>query len=242
MGEIGTLVQERSVIQEDEMAHRGVILLSGGLDSAVAAWIARQECEDLSALTFDYGQRHFNREVSCAVELSGRLVVKRHLVVNVPIKEIGGSALTDPKGSIPVEGLDIGIPTTWVPQRNAIFLAFAFGWAETLGYDRVYIGANSIDYSGYPDCRPEFLRAMWKALLLGSRQYVEDGQEILLVSPCISMKKSEEILLGVNLGIPFEHTWSCYLGQGKACGRCDSCLIRLRAFREAGVRDPVEYE
>lgn len=221
---------------------KGVVLLSGGIDSAVTAWMARTECEELSVLTFRYGQRHSEKEIQCAGDLGDCLGIKEHLLLNLPINHISNSGLTDVERVIPTEGLSDGIPTTWVPQRNSIFLAFAFGWAETLGYDSVWIGANSVDYSGYPDCRPEFMRIMNKALNLASKRYVEKQSGIQLRVPVMNFTKANAIKIGMELGLPFEKTWSCYLGEEKACGACDSCRIRLRAFAEAGLEDPIEYE
>lgn len=219
---------------------KGVVLLSGGMDSAVTAWIAREECEELYALTFRYGQRHY-KEVSCAIYLGQLLEVIWHKVLELPLSEIGGSSLVG-KGEIPVSGLTKGIPSTWVPQRNSMFLAFAFAWAEVLGCNRVYIGVNAVDYSGYPDCGLEFLESMEEALNLASKSSVEGGEKIEIRTPVIGMRKSEEIELGMGLKIPFEHTWSCYQGEGEACGLCDSCRLRLKAFKEAGVKDPIKYK
>lgn len=221
---------------------KGVVLLSGGIDSAVTAWIARQECEELSALTFGYGQRHEIKETRYAHRLGRLLGVVEHLELLVPIHIISKATLTGDGKDIPSVGVQGGIPTTWVPQRNSIFLAFAFGWAETLGYDSVWIGANVVDYSGYPDCRPGFILAIDTALNLASKRYVEKQEKIQLRAPVIQMSKSEEITLGRSLGVPFEKTWSCYRGGEKACGLCDSCRLRLKAFAEAGLKDPIEYE
>jgi len=219
---------------------KGVVLLSGGMDSAVTAWIAKRECEELSALTFKYGQRH-QKEISCALQLGLILGVKRHKVLDLPLKDIGGSSLLG-EGDIPTEGLSKGIPSTWVPQRNSIFLAFAFGWAEVLGYDTIYIGVNSVDYSGYPDCRPEFISDIEIALNRASKRWVENKKFTSIKAPVMQMRKVEEIRLGMELGVPFADTWSCYVGGEKACGLCDSCRLRLEAFKEVGVKDPVEYE
>jgi len=220
--------------------HRGVVLLSGGLDSAVTAWIAKGECGDLYTLTFHYGQAH-SKEIRCASELSWALGVRDHKVLGLPLNLIGGSSLFN-KDEIPTSEVE-GIPSTWVPQRNSIFLAIAFGWTETLGCDRVYIGVNSVDYSGYPDCRPEFIKKMSNALNLASKKYVEsDGRGFIEVhTPLSGLSKAEIIKKGAELGVPFRETTSCYKGEEEACGSCSSCRLRLKGFREAGLVDPIKY-
>ncbi|KKL97497.1 hypothetical protein LCGC14_1833900 [marine sediment metagenome] len=226
-----------------------VVLLSGGLDSAVTAWIAKREKGrfhhnrnaemDLYALSLRYGQAH-SREIESAIQLGHELGVKRHLELNLPLHAIGGSSLFN-REEIPTEGLDSGVPSTWVPQRNAVFLALAFGWAEVVGADRVYVGVNAVDYSGYPDCRPEFVEAMAKALNLASKQFVETGSGIQIVTPIIDLTKKEIVQMGLRLGVPFQHTWSCYKGGELACGVCDSCRIRLAAWKALGKTDPIRY-
>jgi len=216
---------------------KGVVLLSGGLDSAVTAWIAKRECEELFALSFDYGQSHSVEQKSAKL-LGEVLGVSKHLFFSLPLHDIGGSSLFG-EGEIPAKGLSKGIPTTWVPQRNAIFCAIAFGWAEVVGADKVYIGVNVIDYSGYPDCRPEFIRALCRALNLASKRFVETGSGICLVTPIIDLTKKEIISLGLKLGVPLRLCWSCYQGGETPCGLCDSCRIRAKAFGELGVEDPA---
>lgn len=218
---------------------KGVALLSGGLDSAVTAYVAWEECGDLYALTFDYGQVH-KREIVCALSLGERLGVKEHKVLELPLDEIGGSSLFSGE-EIPNAIME-GIPSTWVPQRNAVFLALGFGWAEVLGCDKVYIGVNVVDYSGYPDCRPEFVKAMQKALELASKQFVETGSGIDIVTPIIHLSKKNIVELGLKLGVPFRDTTSCYRGEEEACGECPSCLIRLKAFSDLGMEDPIKYK
>lgn len=238
----------------------GVVLLSGGIDSAVTAWFAKKECDKLYAITFRYGQAH-KREVDCALKLGEQLGVKGHLEFCIPLQLVSSSSLFNPD-EVPTkersqamaqtfgkaygpsnEGKEkTGIPSTWVPQRNSIFLAIAFGWAEALGCEKVYIGANCIDYSSYPDCRPEFRDAIEEALNLGSKDFVEEGKKIRLVTPLMFLKKSEIIKFGIKLGVPLENTWSCYKGGEKACGLCSSCQIRLEAFKKAGVEDPIKYK
>lgn len=238
-----TSVLERAIVREvgeEEKGRKAVILLSGGLDSTVTAYQASTLWDELYALTFNYGQKH-NREVQCALQVGLILGVERHKVLELPLGMIGGSSLVG-EGSISVGGLKREIPSTWVPQRNAIFLAIAFGWAEVIGAAKVYIGVNSIDYSGYPDCRPEFISAMEKSLNLASKQFVEQGTSIRIVAPLMSLSKKEIVGLGVKLRVPFAETWSCYQGGKRACGKCDSCLLRLAAFKANGIIDPIMYE
>ncbi len=223
---------------------KAVCLISGGMDSAVAAWIAKSEGREIYALTLYYGQRH-GREVESAKKLARALGAREHKILRIPLKEIGGSALTEFEIEVPIRSSpeEIGeeIPPTYVPGRNMIFLALASSWAEVLGADEIFIGVNAIDYSGYPDCRPEFLRAMEEAIRLGTKRGIL-GRPIKIRAPLISMKKAEIVKKGVELGVPFELTWSCYRGGEKACGKCDSCVLRLKGFAEAGVPDPIEYE
>lgn len=220
------------------MKDKGVVLLSGGIDSAVTAWITKQECEELHAITLRYGQRH-DKEISCALQLGQIIEVEWHRVLDLPLDRIGGSALVG-NGDIPTEEVE-GIPSTWVPQRNSIFLAIAFGWAEVIGASRVYIGVNSVDYSGYPDCRPEFITQINLALNLASKQFVERTGGITIMAPIINFSKKEIVELGLKLGVPFERTWSCYEGVELACGICPSCRIRLKAFADLGKTDLIKY-
>ena len=235
----------RLSIENKEENRRGggaVVMLSGGLDSATTAWIAKKECNELYAITFDYGQSH-RKEIECAVQLGSILGVERHTVIEVPIGQVIGpySSLFD-KDNIPKRGLTRGIPSTWVPQRNSIFLAIAFSWAEVVGADRVYAGMNNVDYSGYPDCRPEFLKAINIALNLASRRFVETGRGITIVTPLVGLSKNRIVALGFELGVPFQNTTSCYVGEEEACGKCDSCQIRLKAFASLGEVDPIKYK
>lgn len=236
-----TRVKPESLPIELKLYGSAVVLLSGGLDSTVSAFIARENVGadgKLYALTFDYEQRHFKELVSAA-KIS-ELLGAYYREVSIPLDELVESALTG-SSEIPT-GVEEGIPSTWVPQRNSIFLALAFAYVETVGADAVYIGVNSLDYSGYPDCKPEFIQAINKALNLASKRYVEGGKPIEIVAPLQYRRKAEIVLLGKQLGVPFERTWSCYRGGEKACGKCPSCLLRLEGFKTAGFEDPLEYE
>jgi len=226
------------------MVRKAVALLSGGLDSAVAAAIAASEGYQIYALTVDYGQRHL-RELESAKKIAEALGAKEHRILHVDLTGFGGSALTDSRIDVPEirPGKEIGadIPATYVPARNTVFLGLGLAWAEALNADAVFIGAHSVDYSGYPDCRPEFLDAFRRVSALGTKRGVE-GKPINIEAPLIRMGKREIIERGSSLKVPFGLTWSCYLGREKACGRCDSCMIRRNAFAEAGMEDPIEYE
>jgi len=233
---------------------KAVVLLSGGIDSAVTAYKARTEPVELCAMTLRYGQS-LKKEVDCATKLAGKLGITRHLILDLPLNEIGGSSLFK-KEDIPTSRSSSmaqnyekvygplrqeGIPSTWVPQRNSIFLTLAFGWAEVVGADKVYIGAHAVDYSGYPDCRPEFFEAMADALNLASKRFVETGYRIQIVTPIVGYGKKNIVELGLKLGVPFQDTWSCYKGDDLACGICDSCRIRLKAFADLGIVDQIKY-
>ena len=216
---------------------RAVCLLSGGMDSCVSAFVAKNEGYTIYALTFNYGQRN-RKEIECAKEIAKALEAKEHLIINADLRSIGGSALTDDM-EIPEKGE--GIPPTYVPARNTIFLAYALAYAEARNADAIFIGANAIDYSGYPDCRAEYIQAMQKVANIGTKRGVE-GKSIKIIAPLINLSKAEIVKKGVELGAPFEKTWSCYRETEKACGRCDSCRLRLKGFKEAGIKDPIEYE
>jgi len=220
---------------------KAVVLLSGGLDSTVTAYIARKDIGvkgELYALGISYGQTHF-REVTSAQNIANELdtPLKR---MHIPLDWLVESSLTG-EGDIPAEEVK-EIPSTWVPQRNSIFLALAFAYAETVGADLVYTGFNIKDYSGYPDCRPEFVEQMQRALNLASKQFVETGKGIGITCPIMYKTKAEIIEIGRTLFVPFEKTWSCYKGGEKACGVCASCRIRLKAFDEVGLVDPITYQ
>ena len=216
---------------------RAVVLLSGGMDSCVCAALAARDCE-AAAVHVSYGQRTEARERRAFFAICDRLGIRERLVVrNDALSAIGGSALTDPNIAVP-ESHAIGrdIPVTYVPFRNAHFLSVAVSWAEVLGAAKVYIGAVEQDSSGYPDCRPAYYQAFNQVVKLGTK----DGQ-IEIVTPLIQLRKAEIVAFGLELGAPLDLTWSCYSREDSACGVCDSCVLRLRAFQEAGKADPIPY-
>jgi 7-cyano-7-deazaguanine synthase len=222
-----------------------VILLSGGIDSATAAAIARQDDFDLYALTFRYGQRH-EREVEAATKVAAFLNVQEHLTIAFDMRAIGASALTDsikvPKDRSASEIAE-GIPPTYVPARNTIFLSFGLALAEKIRAPDIFFGANQLDYSGYPDCREEYVRAFQNMANLATKATVEGKMQLRIQTPLIHMTKAEIIKRGSKLGLDYSLTWSCYdpTGDGTACGCCDSCQLRLKGFREAGLTDPIAY-
>jgi 7-cyano-7-deazaguanine synthase len=232
-----TIVEDESgAVVNESLA---ICLVSGGMDSCVTAAVARVENKEMAFLHVSYGQRTEARERRAFEELSDFYGVSRRLVVSLEhLARIGGSSLTD--ASIPVAEADLassGIPTSYVPFRNAHLLAVATSWAEVTGARRIYIGAVAEDSSGYPDCRPEFYEAFQRVINVGTRPETH----VELKTPVIHMRKSEIIRRGLELGAPLELTWSCYSAEERACGRCDSCALRLRAFREAGIEDPIPY-
>ena len=221
-------------------SRHAVVLLSGGLDSATACAIARAEGYQCHALTFDYGQRH-RIELEAARRVAEHLGVVEHKVLHLDLRAFGGSALTDdievPKGGT------TGIPITYVPARNTIFLAYALAWAEVLDIGDLFIGVNAVDYSGYPDCRPESIRAFEQMANLATKASVEGHLTIRIHTPLIHLTKAQIIQRGVALGVDYSLTHSCYDpdDQGRACGLCDSCLLRKKGFAEAGIPDPTRY-
>jgi 7-cyano-7-deazaguanine synthase len=216
---------------------RAVVLLSGGMDSAVCATLAVRD-HDAAAVHVSYGQRTEERERHSFLAICRRLNIHEKLMVrNEALRAIGGSALTDESISVPeAENIGKDIPVTYVPFRNAHFLAVAISWAEVLGAEKVYIGAVEPDSSGYPDCRPAYYKAFNEVIKAGTKE-----GRIEIVTPLIAMHKVEIIRLGLELGAPFDLTWSCYSREDRACGVCDSCVLRLRAFEAAGVPDPIPY-
>lgn len=220
-----------------------VVLLSGGLDSATTLAIARHDGYQLYALSFAYGQRHL-RELESAKRMAAALDVKEHLVLGLDLGRIGGSALTADL-AVPqrrsVEEIGAGIPLTYVPARNTIFLAHALAWAEVLGAQDLFFGANVLDYSGYPDCRPEYIEAFERMANLATRAGVEGKSRFTIHTPLIRMTKAEIITTGAGLGVDFALTWSCYAPADgtRPCGLCDSCVLRRKGFAEAGLSDPL---
>ena len=225
------------------MAKKAVCLISGGLDSCITSFIAKDKGFDVYALSFKYGQRH-DKELICAKNIGKSVGVVDHIFFNLDIGQFGNSSLTDKK-MMPESDHDISkigskIPSTYVPARNTVFLSIALAYAETIDADAIYIGANAIDYSGYPDCRPEYLKAFQNMADLATKKGVE-GSSIKIIVPLLNLTKSDIIKKGIKLKVPFEKTWSCYIGKEKACGRCDSCILRLKGFKNAGVKDPIFY-
>ena len=225
------------------MADRAVVLLSGGLDSATTLAVAREEGYECFALSFDYGQRH-SRELLSAERVAASLGAARHLTLRLDLRAIGGSALTDevevPKGRSD-EAIGSGIPITYVPARNTIFLSHALAWAEVLGSQDIFIGVNFLDFSGYPDCRPEFIEAFERLSNLATQAGVEGKSRFRVHTPLITLSKAQIVARAHELGVDLSLTWSCYAPEpdGRACGLCDSCLLRKKGFAEARLTDPV---
>ncbi len=219
---------------------KAVVLLSGGLDSATTLAIAASEGYECYALSFDYGQRALT-ELNAAKSVVESLQVKEHRVFNLDLRQFGGSALTDDAIDVP-EGETDGVPVTYVPARNTIFLSLALAWAEVLHADAIYIGVNAVDYSGYPDCRPEFIQAYEAMANLATRNGVT-GEPFKIETPLIDLTKAQIIQTGNALGLDYSLTVSCYQSDelGRACGRCDSCRLRAKGFEDAGVPDPTRY-
>ncbi len=219
---------------------KAVILLSGGLDSATVLALARAQGLTCYTLSFDYGQRH-RAELEAAVRVSRHLGALEHRVMEIPIGALGGSALTDADIDVPEDGGD-GIPVTYVPARNTVFLSLALAWAEVLSADSIFIGVNAVDYSGYPDCRPEFIEAFQSVAALATKQGVE-GRPVTIEAPLVALTKAEIIRQGMAAGVDYAQTVSCYRAdeQGRACGHCDACRLRRQGFIDAGVEDPTRY-
>ena len=228
-----------------EQDRHAVLLLSGGLDSTTMLALATSERYEVHALTFRYGQRH-EHEVEAARQIASRYRVAHHVVIDIDLRTFGGSSLT---GSAPIpkdrpsDVIASEIPSTYVPARNTIFLSFALAWAETLGAHEIFIGVNTLDYSGYPDCRPEYLAAFERLATLATRSGVEGKGAIRIRAPLLHLNKREIIQLGTSLGVDYSHTTTCYDPDkhGAACGRCDACTLRLRGFAEGGLTDPARY-
>ena len=223
------------------MGGKAVILLSGGLDSCTCMAVAQAAGYELYPISFNYHQR-YDREVDCAKRIAAHFHAAEHLIIETNMDAVGGSAVTDKSIDVPDGDADrTDIPVTYVPARNLIFLSYALGLAERVGAQHLYIGVNSVDYSGYPDCRPEFIAAFQTAADAATAAATECGRRIVVETPLQHLSKGEIIRLGTQLGAPYELTTSCYRGGGEACGVCDSCLLRLRGFAEAGRHDPITY-
>lgn len=219
---------------------KAVVLVSGGLDSTTALAIARSEGYDCYTMSFDYGQRH-RVELVAAERTAKAMGAISHKVINLDLRTIGGSALTDDSIAVP-EHETAGIPITYVPARNTVFLSIALGWAEVLGAEDIFIGVNAVDFSGYPDCRPEYIAAFEKMANLATRAGAEGGQ-LKIRTPLIDLTKADIVKLGLGLGVDYSLTVSCYQAndKGEACGKCDSCRLRKMGFEQAGVADPTHY-
>jgi 7-cyano-7-deazaguanine synthase len=228
---------------DKKMEKKAVVLSSGGVDSTTALAIAKSEGYKIYSISFNYGQRHII-ELEKAKKVAEYFKVEKHIIINVDLREIGGSALTA-EIDVPKERneaqISKEIPVTYVPARNVIFLSIASAWAESIGSSDIFIGVNAIDYSGYPDCRPEFISSFEEMINLATKAGVE-GKKIIIHTPLANLTKGEIIKKGIELKIDYSITSSCYDPiDGKACGKCDSCILRLKGFKEAGIKDPIEY-
>ena len=223
-------------------APAAVVLLSGGMDSATVLALARQQGLRCYALSLDYGQRHL-AELDAARRVASALGASGHEIVRLDLGHFGGSALTDPALAVPTDGGHGGIPVTYVPARNTVMLSLALSWAEVLGAQHLFYGANAVDYSGYPDCRPEYVAAFERMANLATKAAIE-GRAIRVQAPIIALSKADIIRTGLRLGVDYAMTVSCYQAdaQGRACGRCDACRIRAQGFAEAGVPDTTRYQ
>jgi 7-cyano-7-deazaguanine synthase len=220
---------------------KAVVLLSGGLDSTVCMAVAHSKGYELFPISFNYNQRHA-RELESAESVAQYYNVTKHIIIETNMNVIGGSALTDGQLTVPTGNIDSHqIPVTYVPARNLIFLSYALGYAEVTGADKIFIGVNALDYSGYPDCRPEFINLFQQVADYSTKAGVQDHRKIVIETPLLQLTKKDIVLLGKNLDAPLQFTTSCYNGETVACGECDSCLLRLKGFAEAGTIDPIIY-
>jgi 7-cyano-7-deazaguanine synthase len=230
-------------VSEQQRLSRGkaIVLLSGGLDSATVLAMATDQGYECHCLSFDYGQRH-RTEIEFAAGLAAQFSATEHRTIKIDLRAFGGSALTDDRLEVPVDGIEAGVPITYVPARNTIFLSYALGYAEVLPAHHIFIGVNAVDYSGYPDCRPEFVSA-FEALANTATRIGTEGERICIETPLIDLKKEEIILRGAALGVDYSKTVSCYqlTEAGTSCGVCDSCRIRKAGFAQAGMEDPTCY-
>ena len=221
---------------------KAIVLLSGGLDSTTVLAIAKAHDFECYALSFDYGQKQ-RSELESAKTIANQSNVVEHRIMKISLADIGGSALTDDEIDVPKYSESDEIPVTYVPARNTIFLSFALAWAEVIDCQKIYIGVNALDYSGYPDCRPEFIKAFETMANLATKQSVE-GEKIEIKTPLISMTKAQIIQKGLSLGVDYSQTISCYLANsnGEACGECDACVLRINGFNNANIKDPTFYQ
>lgn len=221
---------------------KAIVLLSGGLDSTTVLAIAKAHDFECYALSFDYGQKQ-RSELESAKTIANQSNVVEHRIMKISLADIGGSALTDGEIDVPKYSESDEIPVTYVPARNTIFLSFALAWAEVIDCQKIYIGVNALDYSGYPDCRPEFIKAFETMANLATKQSVE-GEKIEILTPLISLTKAQIIQKGLSLGVDYSQTISCYLANinGEACGECDACVLRINGFNNANIKDPTFYQ
>jgi 7-cyano-7-deazaguanine synthase len=223
---------------------KAVCLISGGLDSCVTTHIAKSKGYEIFAISFDYGQKH-KKELDCAKQIAKSVKAKKHVIFDIDLSKFGGSSLIDntlkPETNQKLDEIGKKIPSTYVPARNTVFLSIGLAFAETIDADAIFIGATATDYSGYPDCRPEYIKAFQKMVNVATKRCVE-GKKIEIKAPLLHLSKSDIIKKGKKLSAPFDKTWSCYLGKKLACGMCDSCLLRLKGFKEVGIDDPLKYE
>ena len=221
---------------------KAIVLLSGGLDSTTVLAIAKAHDFECYALSFDYGQKQ-RSELESAKTIANQSNVEEHRIMKISLADIGGSALTDDEIDVPKYSESDEIPVTYVPARNTIFLSFALAWAEVIDCQKIYIGVNALDYSGYPDCRPEFIKAFETMANLATKQSVE-GEKIEILTPLISLTKAQIIQKGLSLGVDYSQTISCYLANsnGEACGECDACVLRINGFNNANIKDPTFYQ
>lgn len=220
---------------------KAVVLLSGGLDSSTTLAIAKKQGYQLYCLSFDYGQLH-QRELHAAQKIAKFFGAKNHTMLTFNLRAWGGSALTNPRIKLPQKKHSVAtIPITYVPARNTIFLSFALSYAETIKAQVIFIGVNALDYAGYPDCRPEFIRAFQHVAILGTKCGIEKKQKIKIKTPLLHWTKKKIVQQAQKLGVPLKFTWSCYRGTSKPCGTCESCLLRTKGFHEARIVDPLKY-
>jgi 7-cyano-7-deazaguanine synthase len=226
------------------MSRKAVCLISGGIDSCVSAFLAYKQGYKIYGLSFNYGQRH-DREIKSAKDIAKIIRAVKHIIFNIDLRSFRGSSLVDKDSILPkdqdLNHIGKSVPSTYVPARNTIFLSVGLAYAEVLSAEAIFIGVTATDYSGYPDCRPEYIKA-YQAMADLATKKCKDNSSIKIIAPLINMSKGEIIKKGLELDVPFDKTWSCYSGDKNACGHCDSCLLRLKGFKEAGSLDPIKYD